>query len=255
MTSLQDQLFTRLNLKKRNDVTFEELPTILFSFAHTIPFENLDVIARNTNQISLENLREKILTSSRGGLCYELNTLFYYFLKDCGYDVQLALGTVYKNDINAWALEDGHITIILTYDNLQYLIDVGIASLVPLVPVPFTGESVSSKNGSYRVRRKDTSKGNYVLERIDTDGEWKICHAFYKPNIDEIVINDVQRRVIEDEKSIFNKGPIAVKLTNSGHISLTNTSLTEVVHGEKTKREITEDQYKEFLYTLFAIKL
>ncbi|MEJ9171340.1 arylamine N-acetyltransferase, partial [Bacillus thuringiensis] len=38
MTSLQDQLFTRLNLKKRNDVTFEELPTILFSFAHTIPF-------------------------------------------------------------------------------------------------------------------------------------------------------------------------------------------------------------------------
>ncbi|MEC2485995.1 arylamine N-acetyltransferase, partial [Bacillus cereus] len=247
MTSLQNQLFTRLNLKKRNEVTFEELPTILFSFAHTIPFENLDVIARNTNQISLENLREKILTSSRGGLCYELNTLFYYFLKNCGYDVQLALGTVYKNDINAWALEDGHITIILTYDNLQYLIDVGIASLVPLVPVPFTGESVSSKNGSYRVRRKDTSKGNYVLERIDTDGEWKVCHAFYKPNIDEIVINDVQRRVIEDEKSIFNKGPIAVKLTNSGHISLTNTSLTEVIHGEKTKREITENQYKEFL--------
>ncbi|EKS8350893.1 arylamine N-acetyltransferase [Bacillus cereus] len=255
MTSLQHKLFTRLNLAKRTEVKFEELNTILFTFAHTIPFENLDVIARNTNQISLENLREKILTSSRGGLCYELNTLFYYFLKDCGYDVQLALGTVYKNDINAWALEDGHITIILTYDNLQYLIDVGIASLVPLVPVPFTGESVSSKNGSYRVRRKDTSKGNYVLERIDTDGEWKICHAFYKPNIDEIVINDVQRRVIEDEKSIFNKGPIAVKLTNSGHISLTNTSLTEVVHGKKTKREITEDQYKEFLYTLFAIKL
>ncbi|MGR2743681.1 arylamine N-acetyltransferase family protein [Bacillus sp. N6] len=255
MTSLQDQLFTRLNLKKRNDVTFEELPTILFSFAQTIPFENLDVIACNTNQISPENLREKILTSSRGGLCYELNTLFYYFLRDCGYDVQLALGTVYKNDINAWALEDGHITIILTYDNVQYLIDVGIASLVPLVPVPFTGKSVSSKNGSYRVRRKDTSKGNYVLERIDTDGEWKVCHAFYKHNIDEIVVNDVQRRVIEDEKSIFNKGPIAVKLTNSGHISLTNTSLTEIIHGEKTKREITEDQYKEFLYTLFAIKL
>ncbi|HDR7545336.1 arylamine N-acetyltransferase family protein [Bacillus sp. CH_442] len=255
MTSLQHKLFTRLNLAKRTEVKFEELNTILFAFAHTIPFENLDVIACNTNQISPENLREKILTSSRGGLCYELNTLFYYFLRDCGYDVQLALGTVYKNDINAWALEDGHITIILTYDNVQYLIDVGIASLVPLVPVPFTGKSVSSKNGSYRVRRKDTSKGNYVLERIDTDGEWKVCHAFYKHNIDEIVVNDVQRRVIEDEKSIFNKGPIAVKLTNSGHISLTNTSLTEIIHGEKTKREITEDQYKEFLYTLFAIKL
>ncbi|MBJ7930639.1 MULTISPECIES: arylamine N-acetyltransferase family protein [Bacillus cereus group] len=255
MTKLQDQLFTRLNLEKRTEIKFEELSTILFAFAHTIPFENLDVIAGNINAISMKNLQEKILTSSRGGLCYELNTLFYYFLKDSGYDVQLALGTVYKNDINAWALEDGHITIILNKDNVQYLIDVGIASLVPLVPVPFTGESVSSKNGSYRVRRKDTSKGNYVLERIGVDGEWKVCHAFYTHIIDETVVNDVQRRVVEDEKSIFNKGPIAVKLTNAGHISLTNSSLTEMMYGAKTKREITEDQYRELLYTLFAIEL
>ncbi|MDM5433517.1 arylamine N-acetyltransferase [Bacillus hominis] len=255
MTSLQHKLFTRLNLAKCTEVKFEELNTILFAFAHTIPFENLDVIASNTNTITMENLQDKILTRSRGGLCYELNTLFYYFLKDCGYDVQLALGTVYKNDINAWALEDGHITIILNYDNVRYLIDVGIASLVPLVPVSFTGEPVSSKNGTYRVRRKDTSKRNYVLERKDTNGEWKVCHAFYNRIIDEAVVNDVQKRVVEDEKSIFNKGPIAVKLTDSGHVSLTNTSFTEIVHGEKAKREITENQYRELLYTLFAIEL
>lgn len=241
MTSLKEKMFTRLKLANRTEVRFEELNSILFAFAHTIPFENLDVIARNANTITMENLQNKILTTSRGGLCYELNTLFYYFLKDCGYDVQLALGTVYKNDINAWALEDGHITIILNYDNKRYLIDVGIASLVPLIPVPFTGESVSSKNGSYRVRKRDTSKGNYVLERKDTNGDWKVCHAFYNRIIDEVVVNDVQKRVIEDEKSVFNKGPIAVKLTDYGHISLTNTSLTEMIREEKAKRVITED--------------
>ncbi|WP_270343992.1 arylamine N-acetyltransferase family protein [Bacillus mobilis] len=255
MTNLQHKLFTRLNLANCTEVKFEELNTILFAFAHTIPFENLDVIARNANTITMENLQNKILNTSRGGLCYELNTLFYYFLQDCGYDVQLALGTVYKNDINAWALEDGHITIILNYDNVRYLIDVGIASLVPLVPVPFAGGAVSSKNGTYRVRRKDTSKGNYILERKDTNGEWKVCHAFYNRIIDDAVVNDVQKRVIEDEKSIFNKRPIAVKLTVSGHVSLTNTSLTEMIHGEKTKCEITEDQYRELLNTLFAIEL
>ncbi|EAO51547.1 N-hydroxyarylamine O-acetyltransferase [Bacillus thuringiensis serovar israelensis ATCC 35646] len=91
------------------------------------------------------------------------------------------------------------------------------------------------------MRRKDTSKGNYVLERIDAEGEWKVCHAFYKHIIDEIVVNDVQRRVIEDEKSIFNKGPIAVKLTDSGHVSLTNNSVTEIIYGAKTKREVTDE--------------
>ncbi|MBJ8083658.1 arylamine N-acetyltransferase [Bacillus wiedmannii] len=255
MTSLQEKMFARLNLANRTEVKFQELNTILFAFAHTIPFENLDVITHNANTITMENLQNKILTTSRGGLCYELNTLFYYFLKDCGYNVQLALGTVYKNEINAWALEDGHITIILKYANERYLIDVGIASLVPLIPVPFTEEPVSSKNGSYRVRKRDTSKGNYVLERKDTNGEWKVCHAFYNRIIDETVVNDVQKRVIEDEKSIFNKGPIAVKLTDYGHVSLTNTSLTEIIHGEKTKRVITEDQYRELLNTLFAIEL
>lgn len=79
MTSLQHKLFTRLNLAKRTEMKFEELNTILFAFAHTIPFENLDVIARNTNAITMENLQDKISTRSRGGLCYELNTLFTIF--------------------------------------------------------------------------------------------------------------------------------------------------------------------------------
>ena len=104
------------------------------------------------------------------------------------------------------------------------------------------------------MRRKDTSKGNYVLERIDTDGEWKVCHAFIKHNIDEIVVNDVQRRVVEDEKSIFNKGPIAVKLTNSGHISLTNTSLTEIIHGEKLSVKLQKINIKSF-YILYLLLL
>ena len=55
MTSLQHKLFTRLNLAKRTEVKFEELNTILCICTH-IPFENLDVIASNTNTITMENL-------------------------------------------------------------------------------------------------------------------------------------------------------------------------------------------------------
>ena len=76
--------------------------------------------------------------------------------------------------------------------------------------------------------------------------------CFYKHIIDEIVVNDVQRRVIEDEKSIFNKGPITVKLTNSGHISLTNTSLTEIIHGEKLSVKLQKINIKSF-YILYLL--
>ncbi|KFN01010.1 arylamine N-acetyltransferase [Bacillus clarus] len=262
MTELQNQFFVRLNLNKQDTATFEDLNIIINAFANEIPFENLDIISDNTKKISKENLQKKILASSRGGLCYELNTLLYYFLQDCGFDVQLALGTVYKSDLEVWALEEAHITIILNYDNASYLVDVGIAALVPLIPVPFTGEVVTSKNGEYRVRRKDTGKGDYVLERraiasydgTNENAEWKVCHAFYTRVIDESTVNEVQRKVIEDEKSIFNKGPLTVKLTNCGHVSLTKESFTRLVHGQKSKCRITDSQYRELLYDIFHIK-
>lgn len=47
--------------------------------------------------------------------------------------------------------------------------------------------------------------------------------------------------MIEDEKFIFNKGLIVVKLMNFGYILLMNISLIEIIYGEKIKCEIIED--------------
>ena len=79
--------------------------------------------------------------------------------------------------------------------------------------------------------------------------------CFYKHIIDEIVVNDVQRRVIEDEKSILNKGYNYSKVDELWPYFINEYKFNRNYSWGKTKREITEDQYKEFLYTLFAIKL
>ncbi len=75
---------------------------------------------------------------------------------------------------------------------------------------------------------------------------------FYNRIIDEAVVNDVQKRVVEDEKSIFNKGPIAAKLTESGHVSLTNTSFTEIVHGKKRNVKLQKSNIESF-YILYLL--
>ncbi|KEK23401.1 arylamine N-acetyltransferase family protein [Bacillus gaemokensis] len=263
MTELQKLFFSRLNLEEKESIAFEDLNKIIRAMAYEIPFENLDIAKGDTKEISQENLQEKILINSRGGLCYELNSIMYYFLKDCGFDVQLALGTVYNRDAEMWSLEEGHVTVILNYNHALYLIEVGLASVVPLTLVPFTGEVVKSINGEYRVRRKDTDKGSYVLERRDGNKcsksdeklQWKLCHAFHEGTIDETTLNKVQRKVIEDENSSFNKGPITVKLTDSGYASLTKESLTQTINGKKSKKLITEQQYKEILQDKFNIKM
>ena len=103
------------------------------------------------------------------------------------------------------------------------------------------------------MRQKDTNKGNYVLERIDAAGEWKVCHAFYKHIIDEIVVNDVQRRVIEDEKSILIKTNYS-KVDELLLYFINEYKFNRNYSWGKTKREITEDQYKEF-YILYLLLL
>ncbi|HEK9098837.1 arylamine N-acetyltransferase [Bacillus pfraonensis] len=263
MTEFQKMFFSRLNLEKQNTIAFEDLNKIIRTMAYEIPFENLDIVTGTTKEISKGNLQEKILMSSRGGLCYELNSIMYYFLKDCGFDVQLVLGTVYDRETEVWALEEGHVTIILNYNHAVYLIEVGLASVVPLMLVPFTGEVVKSINGEYRIRRENSDKGSYVLERRDVNLlpkskeqiEWKLCHAFHTDVIDEIILNRVQKKVIEDENSRFNKGPIVVKLMDSGYVSLTKESLTQTINGQKDKKLLTEQQYTEILEDKFNIKM
>ncbi|PGS57871.1 arylamine N-acetyltransferase, partial [Bacillus cereus] len=87
--------------------------------------------------MSRTNIQEKLLLNKRGGLCYELNSLLYYFLSDCGFDVYRVAGTVYDLSGNKWKPDDGHVIIILKHENQKYIIDGGFASHLPLHPVPF----------------------------------------------------------------------------------------------------------------------
>ena len=74
--------------------------------------------------------------------------------------------------------------------------------------------------------------------------------CFYKHIIDEIV-NDVQRRVIEDEKSIFNKCNYS-KVDELWPYFINEYKFNRNYSWGKTKREITEDQYKSF-YILYLL--
>ncbi|MED2765984.1 arylamine N-acetyltransferase [Bacillus thuringiensis] len=48
--------------------------------------------------MSFEDLHT-ILLKNRGGLCYEINVLLYYFLCDCGFKVYRIAGTLYDSKI------------------------------------------------------------------------------------------------------------------------------------------------------------
>lgn len=266
MTDLQKYLFLRLGIPVKEKVLFEDLPEILFRMGKILPYENLDVMEQSTKNISRENLIEKLLLRQRGGLCYELNSLLYYFLIDCGFDVYKVAGTIYDLKDKKWKPDDGHVIIIMTHENQKYIIDGGFASHLPLYPVPFSGEIISSQTGKYRICKQETLKGTYILQmKKGNNGEtadflgseptnaWKIGYTFTLEKISEAKVNEIQRIIVEHKESPFNKGHIICKLNDTGHVSLTKQSFTETCRGKKIKQSITEEEYNKILIDVFGI--
>jgi N-hydroxyarylamine O-acetyltransferase len=173
--------------------------------------------------------------------------------------VNLVSATIYDHSSESWAIDNTHVAILLTYNHMLYLIDSGFASFLPLSPVPFTGEVVQSKVRDYRVRKLLTEKGSYVFEMKEKDNlkikQWKLGYAFKLEEISETKLNEMQETIIENKKSPFNKAPLAVKLVENGHITLTKESFIQIKNGKKTKEVINQDRYIKILNEEFNISI
>ncbi|MEH7417957.1 arylamine N-acetyltransferase [Neobacillus drentensis] len=258
MSELSKLFYERIGLSQGQNITFDSLDHVLEKTAQTIPFENIGIINRKTGEISKANLVDKILIRREGGICYELNSLFFFFLIENGFDAVFARGVVYnpvKQDYQD--LGRTHVTILVNHEGKTYVVDTGFGGNLPLKPVPLTGETVTSSNGDFRVRKLDTNYGDYVVEMKlkHKDTEWKMGFAFdtRKPIDDVTEFNEIQTIIAEHPESPFNKGPLLTRLTSNGNITLTNSTWTEWKDGDVSKETIETERFKELAKQHFGL--
>lgn len=250
----------RIGIPEIEAISFESLDQILEKIATTIPFENLCILSKNKNDITKQNLINKILVRNEGGLCYELNTILYFFLLENGFKVNLARARVYDHNNEDYAVVGRtHVIILLTHDQQTYIVDTGFGGNLPLKPVPLSGETVSSFNGEFRIRKVENEHGDHILEMKlkHKDIDWKTGYAFYSqlPIKDISEMDEVQKIINEHPKSSFNKGRLITKLTNNGSLTLTDTSFTQWVDGKLDKEDIDPVHFKELAKRYFEMDI
>ncbi len=258
MQKLTPFFHKRIGIPNNQRITFEKLPEVLEKTAQNIPFENLSHIENKTRKITKENLINKIVERHEGGLCYELNTLFFFYLKENGFNAVLTDGVVYNHAAGEYRqLGRTHVTVLLNHDEQRYLIDTGFGGNLPLKPVPLSGETISSYNGEFRIKKVNHENGDYCLEMKlkHKDSDWKIGYAFNSRNsIDDISdLNAIQTIIAEHPKSSFNKHPLLTRLTENGNITLTDTTFTQWADGILTKETIDHVKFKELAKQHFGL--
>ncbi|MED4351976.1 arylamine N-acetyltransferase [Schinkia azotoformans] len=250
----------RIGLPEDEIVRFEILDKVLEKTAKSIPFENICIINKNTSDISKESLVNKILDRNEGGVCYELNPILYLFLQENGFDVSLVRGAVYDHSAQNWAPTGlTHVTILLNLNNQTFVLDTGFGGNLPLKPVPLNGRMVHSGNGQFRIKKQNSEYGDYVFEMKlkHKDSDWKLGYAFDTKSIirDLPELNAIKQVISESEHSAFNKAPLMTKITDSGTVTLTGSSLTVWTDGEMKKEDIAETQYPDLAKKHFGLSV
>jgi len=258
MRELNSLFRKRICISEDEKITFGTLDNILEKTAYNIPFENLCVIENKTNDITKENLMNKILLQKEGGLCYELNSMFYLFLIENGFNASLVRGVVYNHENQRYqTIGRNHATILIIHDEQTYLIDTGFGANLPLKPVPLTGETITSTNGEFRIEKVNTEHGDYILhiKLKHKDPDWRIGYAFDSKRTvtDLLELNEIQSSISEHPESPFNKNPLITRLTSEGSITLTDSSFTQWVDGNLTKEKIDYARFKELSKQHFGI--
>jgi N-hydroxyarylamine O-acetyltransferase len=219
-----------------------------------VHFENLDIINKKPLSLSKEDLYRKIVLDQRGGVCYELNGLFYHLLMELGFKPYLMAGTVHIGD-GLWAMENAHLFLIVPLDNMDYLVDVGFGGKCPRVPVPMSGQEVIDSDGKYRVK-KDKEKNLFYLQKEAVEG-WEVLYRFETP-LPKWTINHICSICVMMETSAqskFNKKYFFSKVMEDGRITLIGDALIVVKGRETIKEKLSAHEIVEKAQKYFQISI
>ena len=138
------------------------------AFTLAVPFENLDIGLGQQIILNDDALYEKIVVHRRGGICYELNSLFAAMLRQLGFDVTLLSARVFDPH-GAAGREFGHLLLLVRLDR-PWIADVGFGDWIaePLLlekdllqPVAGSTFRITSDGGRFTVGRRDPTNGDW----------------------------------------------------------------------------------------------
>ncbi|XP_002127795.2 arylamine N-acetyltransferase [Ciona intestinalis] len=163
----------RINYTGPLEPTLQNLRKITLAHKLAVPYTNMQMHGGPRIRLDLKTQYENIVTNRGGGVCYELNGLFVWLLRELGYKV-ICVEAAFFSD-GKFTCQRHHLVVTVDFGDLgRYIVDTGWMMVGPMkfeTMVPYyDGHHV------YRLRHVPDKADNwYYLEKhkktiLDKDG-------------------------------------------------------------------------------------
>lgn len=268
-SALADYL-TRIGLEQAPAIDAAGLARVQAAHRQAIPFENLAIKAGGTVTCGSEGVFAKLVTTRRGGFCFEHNQLLADMLAALGFDVRLLLARVLLGDPPE-VPPRSHCLVLVTLDGAPWIADAGFGGTYgPPMPLADGAEAESGDGARHRLRRigaEGALPGSWLLERQGpvgaTDGRarsdtaWEGQFAFELAQVAQADMGLGCHWAATHPGSRFTQVCVASLCLPDGFVSLVDRELTLWRAGAAPqKRSFADaDDYRAALAQHFGIDL
>lgn len=232
--------------------SLDALNYYLQHFMLTVPFENIDVQNGIPISVDIDHLYNKIVNNNRGGFCYELNTLFKYYLNHRGFITDNVSATIHTPD-GGRSRKDSHMSTLVTIDDAQYIADVGFGDL-PLSALRVTtienADSIIDMSGQFRAVIMEDK--NVHLQKL-INSQWQ---TLYEAELIPKSIDDFEDSIEYNQSnpnSIFVQRLLVTQPQSFGRATMSFNHLTLTKQGDKKQIDVTPSNYQKILQDYFDL--
>lgn len=234
------------------ELTPENLHKLIRCHLETVPFENLD-ICYNPKRMSakFEDMYHKVVVRKRGGICFELNSIFFWLMQQMGYETYpLHVRLTMRPDMPAPITHRGNMAVI---DGKRYFCDVGFGGPGPKGLVAVDGPEIQEIGGEPFKVEVD---GIYITISRQNDGQWFPIIKF----VDVPAVNEdfdfLLFAFTTDPEAHFVKSRIVnLCRPDFGYVALTDMTFSAKKDGQSIHRTLeSEEEVWEVLRTEFGIE-
>lgn len=230
-----DRYLARLRVSAPRTVDPDTLRTLQRAHLEQVAFENLDIHLDRPIRLDAEHVLSKVVSSGRGGFCYELNSAFAWLLRRLGASVDLLQAQVFRPDGAPGPAFD-HLALRVTIGDERFLADVGFGiCFVHPLHLDATGPQ-EDPAGTFEL----------VPTAVDGAGGWDLAHdgsPAYRLDGRPRAIDEFGPMCTYHQtspESPFTQGTVCTRLTpDGGRVTIADATLTVTSPtGERTREHL-----------------